>query len=225
MHERVHEKHHFLFACIDLNPVFARHPELRRPWHGLDAAWTPRGESAHYPFRQLMREITMDSLHRTAALRLAVDSLAIAATRLVEGANTVSFLQIHPAALEARRMVEANPGHDWRVEQLASACGLSVSHFAHMFTQEVGVSPRQFIIRARIDMAKSLLESSGLSISTIALECGFATVQHFARAFKEATGDTAGQYRHQVQNRAGFEAPGPVTVDGGSGLQLELLQL
>lgn len=200
MHERVHGKHHFLFACIDLNAVFGRYPELRDSWQGLDAAWTPRGECVHEPMRQLIREISMDSPHRTAGLRLAVDSLAIAATRLIEGAHTISFLQIHPAALQARQMVETNPGHGWKVADMAHACGLSVSHFTHMFTKEVGVSPGQFILRARIDMGKSLLESSDMSVSDIALECGFATVQQFVTHFRAAVGMTARQYRFQAQN-------------------------
>lgn len=201
MHERAQSKHHFFFAAVDLNVVFGRHPELAASWRGRDAVWTPRGESVHEPFRQLMREISLDSPHRSAALRLALDTLVIAATRLLEDANPISFLRVHPAALEARRMVEMNPGHPWRVEDLAAAGNLSPSHFAHIFTREMGVSPHKFILQARIDRAKSLLESSDLAITDIALECGFASLQHFATAFRASTGVTARNYRYRYQAR------------------------
>jgi AraC-like DNA-binding protein len=111
-------------------------------------------------------------------------------------------LQLHPAALQARNFIEAQPGHDWTIEELSRRCGVSASHLAHVFTREIGLSPRQFLLRARLERARALLESSDLGVTQIALECGFASGQHFATAFRRSTGLGARAYRQQVRSKS-----------------------
>ena len=81
------------------------------------------------------------------------------------------------------------------VEQAAEAAGLSESYFRRLFCDHFGCSPRTYLRRARIDRAKRLMAVSTQTLSRVALQCGFATVHSFSRAFKAAEGVTPTEYR------------------------------
>ncbi len=83
------------------------------------------------------------------------------------------------------------------VEGLAERVGLSVAYFRNLFVSIYGVSPRKYIQEIRINKAKMLLRSSMLSVSEISRACGFASVNHFCRSFKNSVGCTASEYEHQ----------------------------
>jgi AraC family transcriptional regulator len=69
--------------------------------------------------------------------------------------------------------------------------------FATQFKQVMGISPHQYVIQQRIEKAKQYLRSHKLSITEIALECGFANQSHLTKIFKEQTGITPKAYRTQ----------------------------
>lgn len=81
------------------------------------------------------------------------------------------------------------------VEEMARAAHLSVSRFAHRFSQEVGVSPMRYLENARIGRAKELLKASGAPIRQICLEVGFASPFHFSRRFHACVGMSPSAYR------------------------------
>lgn len=62
----------------------------------------------------------------------------------------------------------------------------------------MGISPYNYVIEQRIEKAKKFLSRSNLSITQIALECGFADSSHFARHFRKMTGMSASKYRQQM---------------------------
>ena len=75
---------------------------------------------------------------------------------------------------------------------LAIDCGVSVSHFSRAFRQSTGLSPHQWLLKRRVDQAKSLLRDRTLSLSDVALSCGFGDQSHFTRVFTKLTGITPG---------------------------------
>lgn len=76
------------------------------------------------------------------------------------------------------------------VQALADACYLSRSHFSRAFKRSTGMAPQAWIHRQRILRARRLLRRSTLSLSQIALECGFCDQAHFCRSFSRAVGVT-----------------------------------
>jgi AraC-like DNA-binding protein/quercetin dioxygenase-like cupin family protein len=203
MTEAANDKHHFLFAAINLPVVLERHPDFAPLWANHDVIYRPHSEALLDPFRAIVREVSRDLPHRAAALRLALDALVLEATRLLELEQNVpdmrllsdSHLLIHPAVAHARELLEYQPTRDWKVADLARMCGLSAGHLAHLFTTEIGVPPRQYLLRVRIERARGLLAHSDVPITQLALELGFASSQHFAAAFKQITGQSANAYR------------------------------
>lgn len=91
--------------------------------------------------------------------------------------------------------IRAIPARPWRVEDLARELHYSSDHFSRIFRAVTGMTPKDFIIQARINAAKSLLMFSSHSISRIADTLGYGDVYHFSRQFKEKTGINPTAYR------------------------------
>jgi AraC family transcriptional regulator len=84
---------------------------------------------------------------------------------------------------------------DPSLSELASLCGLSRSHFTRAFKNTIGLPPHRWLLMQRIERAKSLLAQTVISISQIAIECGFADQSHFTRVFSKATGTGPAAWR------------------------------
>jgi len=89
--------------------------------------------------------------------------------------------------------------------ELARRCGLSASHFRHLFGQHYGCSPRTYMRRARLHKAKELMVSTAMTLSEIAASLGFETVHSLSRAFSEAEGISPSEYRHCASVRTRVE--------------------
>lgn len=96
-------------------------------------------------------------------------------------------------ALCARIREAPERGH--AVEALAAELHVCPDHFCRIFQRRMGVSPRDFIINARIDHAKSLLAGSSHSIGRVAELAGYDSIYYFCRHFKRRTGLTPSQFR------------------------------
>ena len=77
---------------------------------------------------------------------------------------------------------------------LAKKLGISEVYLRKLFSAHYGITPKQFIIDMRIQKAKSLLTNGTYTITSISEECGFSSLYHFCRAFKEKTGMTPTEY-------------------------------
>ena len=77
---------------------------------------------------------------------------------------------------------------------LAKKANISEVYFRKVFKDVYGISPRQYIIEARIRHAKQLLGEQSASVTAVAEACGFSGVYHFCRTFKQVTGYTPREY-------------------------------
>jgi AraC-like DNA-binding protein len=81
------------------------------------------------------------------------------------------------------------------VGQMARAAAFSVSHFTREFRKEMGKSPKQYLLRARLGQAKRLLLRGEANITEVALRTGFSNAGHFSSAFRRAFGITPSAFR------------------------------
>lgn len=90
------------------------------------------------------------------------------------------------------------------VHDLASDAGFSAAHFRRLFHLNTGQSPRDYLQHQRLELARKLLETTALPISSIATQTGFASVPHFTQKWKSVHGLPPHQYRlsyHREERR------------------------
>ena len=91
--------------------------------------------------------------------------------------------------------LHSNFADNLSTEVLAEMAGLSTSHFERRFRHAFGSSPRQYLVRVRIENAANLLTSTDHTISQIAHACGFYDHAHFSRSFRRVMHQSPSEYR------------------------------
>jgi AraC family transcriptional regulator len=93
--------------------------------------------------------------------------------------------------------INDNVDQDIKLANIAEVVGMSQYYFCHLFKQSMGIAPYQYVIQQRVERAKQLLQQTEVTISDIALECGFANQSHFTKHFRKFTGITPKAYRER----------------------------
>ena len=136
---------------------------------------------------------------------LFIDPIARALANRVSAISRSSEpRQVQTAGLsdyELRRLqdfIEANLEGEITLAAMASACGIGTKSFVRAFGTTTGKSPYQYVIAARVERAKRLIEQNQQGLAEIALSCGFSHQEHLTHAFRRLTGQTPGRYRRSV---------------------------
>lgn len=134
---------------------------------------------------------------------MAWDEMALALAsrvlRHVEGAQPSDARPIARAALkrviDTLQWIDEAPDAELGVERLAGQAGLSPYHFLRTFERATGVTPHQYVLRARLRAAAQRLADAPEKIIDVALDCGFADLSNFNRAFRAEFGVNPRAYR------------------------------
>lgn len=90
--------------------------------------------------------------------------------------------------------IERNISERFTLSDLADAACMSRFHFARMFRRTFGISPMEYVLRARIERAKPMLLARGPSVADVAATFGFCDQSHFTRSFRRITGCSPRQF-------------------------------
>ena len=103
------------------------------------------------------------------------------------------------AARLARLMdwVRAHPAEDWTLASLAERAAMSVRTLQRQFRQSLGMSPVDWLVRERVELARQLLETSARPLAHVSSLAGFGSEESFRRHFRLATGVSPLAYRRQ----------------------------
>lgn len=74
------------------------------------------------------------------------------------------------------------------VFEIAKMCNVSQNYFSRLFKAYSGMAPQEYVLNAKIEKAKVLLNETSLSVSDVSLQCGFQDPSYFCRLFKKKTG-------------------------------------
>jgi AraC-like DNA-binding protein len=119
--------------------------------------------------------------------RLALAAALVGWLRLVVECAGQAGTAGHSADIRrALELVEERPGDDLRVADLAAAAGLSESRFKAKFRAEVGMPPREHVLRRKVERATRML-AAGEGVTRTAHALGFSSSQYFATVFKRYT--------------------------------------
>lgn len=86
--------------------------------------------------------------------------------------------------------IQSNLDADLSLSEIAAAANASphLSSFVRAFRHRCGQPPHQYIIEQRLERAKAMLQKSQVTVTEIALACGFSSLSHFSGAFKRRWG-------------------------------------
>jgi AraC family transcriptional regulator len=122
------------------------------------------------------------------------DAVLAAWSRLTTGPAPAPFRRpdlIH----RIRETIEDDLCGDLSAAGLARVVGLSRFHLQRLFRADTGQTLGAYVTALRLARARHLLAATRLDITEIALECGFASGQHFATVFRREQGVTPSAYR------------------------------
>lgn len=150
------------FPALRMPPVRALSPVVAQVCAGL-------AESAETPWEEL--------------------SIALASRTLQDASHVPVGAGDLPAGAAARvtrviRRIERDSDQSLTIPRLAREAGLSPFHFLRIFESLTGVTPHQYLARARLRAAALRLLDEPAKILDIALDCGFGDVSNFNRAFR-----------------------------------------
>ena len=98
----------------------------------------------------------------------------------------------------ALRIIDYNYSSPITVEQIAERLSLNTSYFSRIFSEQIGRSPKQYLLNKRIERAKELLIETNASIFDIANSVGYDDQLYFSRVFKKKTTLSPIEYRKQL---------------------------
>ena len=81
--------------------------------------------------------------------------------------------------------------------QIARHVHVSPTYFQRLFTRVVGISPKQYLVRKQVQVARWMLRTTRLPVGHIAGECGFKSHAHFTSTFQKALGMTPSEFRER----------------------------
>lgn len=102
--------------------------------------------------------------------------------------------------------IESNLAGPLSSEELADTFHYSASHLNRLVRQATGRSLTEYVRTRRMERAKRLLVQTDMSVTAIAGVVGIPNVAYFCRSFREATGQTPGEFRARHDEQAPMRA-------------------
>jgi len=167
--------------------------------HNEQTVWHADEAIAHY-FEKLA-EVTAAAADQASEshLKLYVNGLLLALLDLLRRNQPT----LDPSLSSTQRTVELfladlpeHLDHDWTLSSMAAACGLGRNRFTYYCRQITNRSPTEVLVRCRIEAASRLLLSEReMTVTDVALDCGFGSGQYFATLFRQHVGCSPRQFR------------------------------
>lgn len=130
-------------------------------------------------------------------LAALAEALAAQAERLAPGRRHSDAHADYAAVLVERacNLLKATAHSGEHPQRLLASIGLSYRHVGRLFREHVGMSPKQYQVDARLELARQLLDDPSLTIRDVAEQLQFSSPQHFSREFSKHCGQSPRAYR------------------------------
>ncbi len=103
----------------------------------------------------------------------------------VKASKKITQQEISKRLLFAKELMDVSFDQKLDLEQVALHAGMSEYHFCRSFKAVFGLSPYKYLLHQRLAAAKVLLSNERLSVSEVAVKCGFTDIFSFSKAFKK----------------------------------------
>lgn len=188
------------------------HDEMKRRYPRADAAWGAaitedrRVITAGGPLSWIdLALYVVRALSGAEAARIAGDFTVIDVAPLASSAYVPAghFAASDPLVLAAEQIIRQTGEKPLSVRNLTRLLATSERTLHRRLKQTSGESPRRFIERVRLEMARTLLETSVSAVKHVAAEVGYQDQASFRRAFRRYSGMTPSAYRAWVESGRG----------------------
>jgi transcriptional regulator GlxA family with amidase domain len=102
----------------------------------------------------------------------------------------------------AARWIRENYGQPISVAKAAEVAAMSERSFLRRFKSQIGITPSEFLLRARLDASCTLLVSTDLPVDKIARRCGVGSGDGLAKMFRKRLSISPTEYRLAERRRA-----------------------
>ncbi len=104
--------------------------------------------------------------------------------------------------VSTKRYIDTHYQENITLDDLAKINHVSKYHLVHVFTEEYGISPINYLIHKRLQEAEHLLSTTDLSLSLISYTTGFSSSSYFAQIFKKQKGCTPREFRKKSKHNS-----------------------
>lgn len=139
----------------------------------------------HWLFNQIIVEAKNHDIGSDLIINNLIATILLYTKRIAYSSRSSSMNElIHDAVA----YIDINYAAPLNVTQLAEMVNVSKPYFHKMFRSQIGITPLQYLNNVRIQHAKKLLLSSGMSIEEVSTTVGIEDPLYFSRLFKKETG-------------------------------------
>lgn len=156
------------------------------------------GEEEAYSFSDKFIK-TIDGLDSDTAVMGCLLQKIYELTELV--AKAKHEMRFSPHVRKCVSYVNQNISEKITVCSVAKALDLSADYISHLFKKETGINLSAYILKSKLNAAKSLLWE-GMSSTEVCFSLGFCSQSHFIAAFKKEFGKTPGEFSAAVKPKA-----------------------
>ncbi|MBQ4145049.1 MAG: helix-turn-helix transcriptional regulator [Clostridia bacterium] len=182
---------HCRYGCIILSPEFFDHQYYVFENKINDPVITDYMYKIFSNFNQL--EITLENKgYAHLAMFYLINNYCI---KKLDDLSYIRHFEKLDKINSTMKYIDDNYAGDITTEMLAGRLHISEGHFCHIFKEIVGKSAKEYLIEIRLQKATDLIRTTDLTITEIALSCGFSDSNYFSRLFKKYIGHTPSTYR------------------------------
>ncbi len=128
--------------------------------------------------------------------------LSMLLSEIIEGAKT-NIIQAHGGKdiyiKKALQFIESNYSRNMSIEELARHIGLNKNYFSTLFREVLGIPPKEYVIKYRINKACGLLNNEDLTMSEVSRSVGYDDSLGFSKIFKQVKGMSPKTYRKAIK--------------------------
>src|SRR5262245_44561618 len=178
---------------------FFLHPELVQAIGDSRAVWQI-GSVPPLPELMVLGELAQTAADGNSDIGLD-EAGQLLASRFIEVVSgraarpVTAGLRDRRRAVEAALWIDAQAHRDIGLDDAAEQAGISTFHFLRLFSEVLGVTPHQYLVRSRLRHAARRLADDNSLITDIAYDVGFGDLSNFVRTFHRAAGVSPLKFR------------------------------